>query len=361
MDFSPQMDSPQTDPPRVAAPLIFVGGTGRSGTHVVGRLLGRSADLALIPLECRFHVDDRGFPGLLSGEVSKRRFVRRMRGFWWRGFHRGRFRGLHRFIERKRLDAALAAFDERFDSDPVGACHDLFLDLLWFRAERKGALGIVEQSTDVIAQGAVLARVFPEARFVHVVRDGRDASASRVAQTRGIFYPRTRRQGVDWWEARMRGIAAGIAGIPRERLLEVSIDELVATQGPKALHPLARFAGVATGYRVRRYYKSRMSSERANQGRWRRDISDRVAAEIDRRYLESLDRLEAERATAVPLLRQSLARSQATDPTTVPPVPYVEPGSGHSPTQTAVVPTPVSLRAEGREAGGPTPAPTSER
>src|ERR671937_1000698 len=104
------MESAASDPRPRTAPLVFVGGTGRSGTHVIGKLLGRSADLAPIPLECRFHVEDRGFPGLLSGDVSKRRFMRRMRGFWWKGFQRTRFRGLYRFVDRERFDAALAAF-----------------------------------------------------------------------------------------------------------------------------------------------------------------------------------------------------------------------------------------------------------
>jgi hypothetical protein len=302
---------------------MFVGGTGRSGTHVIAKLLGRSADLAAIPVECRFHAEDRGFPGLLSGEVSKRAFLRRMRGFWWRGFQRSRLRGLHRFVDRERFDTALARFDERFGADPEAACRQLFLDLLWFRAERKGALGIVEQSTDVVAQGAVLARLFPEARFVHVVRDGRDASASRVAQARWLVYPRTRRQGMDWWEQRMRGIASGIAAIPPERLLEVSIDELVATRGPQALRPLTEFAGVATGYRVRRYYKSRMDAERANQGRWRRDLSERRAADLDRRYVAALERLEAAGLTSAPLLRRTLERSHAADPASVTPMPYL--------------------------------------
>jgi sulfotransferase family protein len=307
------------------APLVFVGGTGRSGTHVIGKLLGRSADLALIPLECRFHAEPRGFPGLLDGTVSKRRFLRRMRGFWWRGLQGTRVRGLHKFVERDRFDAALAAFSERFESDPEGACRRLFWELLWFRAERKGAAGIVEQSTDVVAAGAVLARLFPEARFVHAVRDGRDASASRVAQTRGLIYPRTRRQGIAWWEARMERIAAGAAAIPRERLLEVSIDELVATKGPKALRPLAEFAGVATGYRVRRYYKSRINAERANQGRWRRDLSVCDASELDGLYADALDRLEAAGSTAIPLLRRSLERSRAANPESVSPQPYVVP------------------------------------
>jgi hypothetical protein len=307
---------------RTPAPIVFVGGTGRSGTHVIAKLLGRSADLAAIPVECRFHSEDRGFPGLLSGEVAKRAFMRRMRGFWWKGFQRSRFRGLHRFVERERFDEALARFDERFDSDPEDACRQLFLDLLWFRAERKRAPGIVEQSTDVVAQGAVLARLFPEARFVHVVRDGRDASASRVAQTRRVVYPRTRRQGIDWWEQRLRRIASGIEAIPPDRLLEVSIDELVATRGPQALRPLTEFAGVATGYRVRRYYKSRMNAERANQGRWRRGLSEERAADLDSRYLAALERLEGGGLTSAPLLRRTLERSRAVDPESVEPMPY---------------------------------------
>ena len=319
-------DPAPAEPSRTPAPIVFVGGTGRSGTHVVAKLLGRSADLAAIPVECRFHAEDRGFPGLLSGAVSKRAFMRRMRGFWWKGFQRSRLRGLHRFVDRERFDAALERFDERFDADPEEACRQLFLDLLWFRAERKRAWGIVEQSTDVVAQGAVLARLFPEARFVHVVRDGRDASASRVAQTRWLIYPRTRRQGINWWEKRMRRIAAGIEAIPPERLMEISIDELVATRGPQALAPLADFVGVARGYRVRRYYKSRMSAERANQGRWRRGLSKRRADDLDRRYVEALERLEAAGLTSAPLLRRTLERSRADDPTTVEPMPYVIPG-----------------------------------
>jgi hypothetical protein len=216
-------------------------------------------------------------------------------------------------------------FDKRFDGDPEGACRQLFLDLLWFRAERKGAWGIVEQSTDVIAQGAVLARLFPEARFVHVVRDGRDASASRVAQARWLVYPRTRRQGLEWWEQRMRRIAGGIAAIPPDRLLEVSIDELVATRGPRAIAPLAEFVGINSGYRFRRYYKARINAERANQGRWRHGLAEERAADIDRRYAEALGRLEADGLTAAPLLRRSLERSRAADPAAVPPIPYVTP------------------------------------
>src|SRR2546423_15723282 len=66
--------------------IVFVGGTGRSGTHVLAKLLSKHPRLSLIPVEVRFHVEDQGFPGLLAGTTSKEDFVRRLRGFWWKGF-----------------------------------------------------------------------------------------------------------------------------------------------------------------------------------------------------------------------------------------------------------------------------------
>jgi Sulfotransferase family len=310
------------------APIVFVGGTGRSGTHVIAQLLCRSVDLALIPVETRFHVDRGGLGDLLEGKVSKEKFLRRLRGFWWKGFQTNRFRGMHRMMGLERFEAAVDAFDQGFEGNPHEAARMLFFDLLWWRAEEKGASGIVEQSCDTIREGRVLAKLFPEARFVHVVRDGRDSSASRVAQTRGLVAPRTRLGGIRWWEERMRRIDAGAQAIPPDRLLQLSIDELVRQRSPKKLVPLCEFAGIAPGRRVRKFYKWRMDADQANQGRWREGISDRKAAQIDAEYARALDRLEADGISSVPLLRRAFERSVAKRPGKLPSLVYVNPPTG---------------------------------
>src|SRR5204863_634667 len=119
--------------------------------HVLAKLLSKHPRLSLIPVEVRFHVEDQGFPGLLTGTTSKEDFVRRLRGFWWKGFQTRRMRGMFRFVPPERFEQAVAAFEERFDRDREGACRQLFFDLLWFRAEEAGADGLVEQSCDTIA------------------------------------------------------------------------------------------------------------------------------------------------------------------------------------------------------------------
>lgn len=290
------------------APIVFVGGTGRSGTHIVSSLLGRTQGYALIPVECRFHVERRGFPGLLAGEVSKRQFIKRLRGFWWKGFQTNRFRGLYRFVDPDVFEAAVARFDSDFDSDQEGACRRLFFDLLWPRVEQRKARGMVEQSCDVVAAGATLVRLFPDALFVHVVRDGRDASASRVRQTRGLIYPRTRKQGLEWWEKRIRAIDDGSKAIPPERFYEVQLNDLLLRGRRRALKRLTRFAGVFPGPRTRKYMNRHMSPEAANTERWRRGLSGSRQEEIECRYLEVLDRLEGAQVSCEPLLREAHER-----------------------------------------------------
>ena len=89
-------------------PIVFIGGTGRSGTHVLAKLLSKHPRLSLVPVEVRFHVEERGFPGLLAGTVSREDFVRRLRGFWWKGFQTRRMRGLS-LTDSMSRKSALAA------------------------------------------------------------------------------------------------------------------------------------------------------------------------------------------------------------------------------------------------------------
>ena len=296
------------DPP----PFVFVGGTGRSGTHVIARLLSRHPQFALVPVEVRFHVEDRGFPGLLAGRVSRQDFVRRLRGFWWKGFQTKRMRGMFRFVPEERFEAAVASFENAFDDDPETACRRLFCDLLWFRVDEANAAALIEQSTDTVAGAATLVRLFDGARFIHVVRDGRDASASRVAQTRGVISPRTRREGLEWWEARLRSVDAGSRAIPPDHLLTVSLDELLLL-GPNALGPLCRFVSVYRRRPMKRFFRVRMTAENAHSERWREGLSEHQAREIEGLYEQALDRLEADGIACAPLLRRTLDRSRAGD------------------------------------------------
>ena len=127
-------------------------------------------------------------------------------------------------------------------------------------------------------------RLFPEAKFVHVIRDGRDASASRVSQTRGRSYPRTRMQGLRWFEKRLRRIEEGARQIPEEKLLQVSLEDILRPPRHEEARAVARFVGVRFSRKMRRFFYGKMDLSQANAVRWKQGLSER-AAEADREAL----------------------------------------------------------------------------
>lgn len=294
-------------PPPGPVPLLFIGGTGRSGTHVVAKVLNSHSHFRKVPNEARFHVDSGGLPDVLAGRTGPELFIYRLRHWWWRNFEPARrsFRGLHRYVPRARLDAASESFLHRFGDEPEAACRQLFLDLLWPLATERAKSGLIEQSCDVVAQAGPLGSLFPEARFVHVVRDGRDVAASRVGQGRRLTYPRTIGQGLDWWEARIRRIDRGEHQAGPARIHRVGLDDLVSgNRRGRAYSSLRRFAGLPNEQGMRDYFGRRVRSRNAHTERWRAVVAERRQAAVDARYLEILDGLEADGIGSAPILRR---------------------------------------------------------
>ena len=300
---------------RDPVPLLFIGGTGRSGTHVVSKILSSHSHYRKVPNEARFHVDSGGFPDVLAGRTSPDLFAYRLRHYWWRNFEPSRFsyRGLHRYVPKRRLDAATGSFLRRCEGgEPEAACRQLFFDLLWPLATEEAKAGLIEQSCDVVAEAGPLGMLFPEARFIHVVRDGRDVAASRVGQARWLAYPRTMDQGLEWWESRIRRIERGIRIAGRDRVHEVSLDDLVSgNRRKKTYRKLRQFAGLRNEDAMLGYFTRRVKVRNAHAERWREDVAGRRHAGVDTRYEEILDRLEDDGVGCVELLRRVKGRRDA--------------------------------------------------
>jgi hypothetical protein len=293
-------------------PLLFVGGTGRSGTHVVAKILNNHSHFRKVPNEARFHTDPGGLPDVLAGRTSPDLFVWRLRHHWYRNFEPARlsFRGIHRYVPRRRLEAASAAFLRRFGDEPEAACRQLFFDLLWPLATAEAKAGLIEQSCDVIAEAPTLARLFPEAKFLHVVRDGRDAAASRVGQARWAR-PRTMEEGLEWWAARIRRIDRGARTLEAGRLHTVSLDELVGFERRRTYRLMRRFAGLRNEEAMLDYFQGRVKDRNANLERWQSAVPERRRAAIDGRYRELLGELEQEDVHCADLLRRVQERRLA--------------------------------------------------
>jgi len=93
----------------------------------------------------------------------------------------------------------------------------------------------------------LLERLFPDARFVHLIRDGRDAALSFLAMPRGIvtetwMHPRTPADFAAQWRMEV-GAARRLGGRVGPRYLEVRYEDLVADV-EAVLRRICEFAGL---------------------------------------------------------------------------------------------------------------------
>jgi hypothetical protein len=298
--------------------LVFIGGTGRSGTHALAHLLGRHSALADVPIEARFHCNKRGMPDLLEGRITMRTYLAKLRGFWW---HRvrvdGQPRGLYNLLRRREFDDAVERFEASYGDDPIGACRRLYLDLLWGVAERKGKPGLVEMSSHNVRESQTLMRLFPQAKVIHSLRDGRDSASSVTGKTWG---PRSTRAAIGWWADRLRAIERGVRGsedgasfsVPEDRFRVVLLDDLVGVDRERQYAELLEFLGLEDEPGIREFFEREMTPEAAHVGRWRHGVPLPARAMIQRRYVRTVSQLERERNHAAPSLRAALEREAQT-------------------------------------------------
>jgi hypothetical protein len=323
------MARPDSQMSQEPAKLVFVGGTGRSGTHILSQLLDRHSRFFGVPIECRFHCNPKGLADLVMGKVAPEQFLNKLRGYWWhrvrigdralvrarwRAFGRGRVRGLHTIVPEERFGAAVAKFETSHLDDVVGASRDLFYDLLQPLADEARKPVLVEMSCFTIAAAPGLARIFPEARFVHSVRDGRDSGSSKVALRQKPHHPTDVISGIQFWAERLRQAEEGVGGLSdsdRERLHVTSLDDLVWGDRDPTYAGLLAFLGVVDEPAMREFFEQEMDAHAAHRERWRVGLDDSAQDQVTRVYDATVDRLEREGYHCAPVLRRSYERTLA--------------------------------------------------
>ena len=189
----------------------------------------------------------------------------------------------------------------------VAASRRLFFDLLG--PQRGGKPGLIEMSCFTIASAHGLERIFPEALFVHSVRDGRDSGSSKVSKAQKSHHPSDAATGVEWWEGRLALAERGYRGLTEPANLHaVCLDELVWGDREASYAALAGFTGL-DGPEMRSFFEGEMNAENAHRDRWREGLTDAEQAAVVERYEEALSKIERENYHCAALLRQNYERA----------------------------------------------------
>jgi hypothetical protein len=201
-------------------PYLFVVGCPRSGTTLLRRMLDAHPELAITPethwiarwLERGIGVTREGFatPELVSRLLATSKFGRT-------GIGRGELEGLVQ------------------SSGPVPYADFVrgFFDL-YGRNRGKSLVG--DKTPGYVKHLPLLHELFPEARFIHLIRDGRDVSLSAIAWRRGpklaqrltTWQAQPVMTAALWWEQHVRSGREAGDSVGSDAYHEVRYEALVA-------------------------------------------------------------------------------------------------------------------------------------
>jgi hypothetical protein len=284
---------------RIPAP--FVVGVPRSGTTLLRLMLDSHPEL-VIPAETHFL--PKLFRAIEDGDARRRLPWRSARGRRLRGAagRRARRQALELITGHRRWPDWGLSEDElraRFDAEEPFGCAEAARAFFGLCAAKAGKPRWGDKSPSYRIRMRRIAPVLPEARFIHVIRDGRDVALSlmdvpwgpsTIAEAAAMWardIKRARRQGQrvgHYMELRYEDLVAE----PEERLREVAgfvdlpWDEAILAYHERASDRIGEFArdfamrrgvSMTAAERAEQHRHTSEPPTAARTGRWREEMS----------------------------------------------------------------------------------------
>lgn len=281
---------------------VFIGGTGRSGTTVLGDLLNEHSQVRTSnPTEIKFLANRGGFLDVVFGSMSSQIENReKISIFHYRTYRqrvqqdllhrRQRFDefnnkiwerwweidgpaphgpGLHAGIEKKDLQRILSEYSHSIKKRPLKHARKFMRSFLLLQKNQKEEKYWAETTPMNISYSHRLAKLFPEAKFIVIRRDPRDVIASLLTKDWG---PNTPLEGIEWIEARLRSDNDALMAVEPNKVLIIHLENLVTNAPEETYLKILEFLELKDEPAMRKFHTTKMTTENVSSGRWKTEI-----------------------------------------------------------------------------------------
>ena len=293
---------------------LFVGGSGRSGTTIVVNLLNKHSEVhSSLPREIKYLTSRFGLIDLIYGRpisleensAAKRNnlgarafpifgkskidlFIKNMHGPWWSEVgKKGNTRGLAQGITEQTLDLALEDFVNKFKFKPLETARNIYFQLSGAQIKHPNVKYFADSTPVNIMQANYLYQLFPDARFLNMVRDGRDVAFSVAAERWGPSDPY---EALDWWANRLLKAERALISIPQNQKVTLRLEDLVVRERESSLNLILEFLGINLEGKVKDFFDEELTQEKLNQGQWQSKLAN--PTKFEKKYLKILDQLK---------------------------------------------------------------------
>jgi len=277
---------------------VFSGGTGRSGTTLIGKILGKHPRVhAGRPYEIKFLTGRDGLLDLLgdnlNSELSQKGNVKKFSTFlssfsrpnatlrqvtafhakitqdWWQrqGKHGGTA-GLVKGFDFENLERKLATLETEYFTHPVCSTRKFFYDFIASNKYITGAELVVDTTPANIECSGQISQFLTNAKFIHMQRDGRDTISSVLQEPWGPSDPM---KAIQWWKSKVLNAKIATSTLPSYSILDISLEDLVGEKKEVMYLTLLNFLELEDAQEMWHYLENEVNSENAHMNRWRED------------------------------------------------------------------------------------------
>lgn len=280
--------------------LLFSGGSGRSGTTVVGKMIGRHPAVQVaVPMEIKFLTAGNGLLDLAGGrrfhkngkpilrrDGNLRLFEKSVVNKWWIVESKSQEKtGLHLGIDQEFLMQLLDELRVNFYEDRVIASRIFFRKYVDSQLAKRDRSRWIDTTPPNLMRSSEIISLLPGARLIHMIRDGRDVACSVVKEKWG---PSEHFEALEWWRERLMKIVSESKKNP-EAILHVWLEDLIHFARDESFDRILSFTNLPEAAPMRRYFDDEMQPKAAHSNRWQSEV--RQSERFSNRYLEIYEEL----------------------------------------------------------------------
>jgi hypothetical protein len=293
---------------------LFIGGSGRSGTTIILSLLKSHPEVhSSLPREIKYVTSRYGlvdlnfgrsmkleedfkgirnnFRATVNNRLGNRKeavFLASLKGDWWSGVgKKGKPRGLIQGVTVEQLAEIADQFSSSYKKDLIVASRKLFYNLSLSQFKKDTARYFADSSPVNTMQAHLIFQLFPGAKFINMIRDGRDVAYSVSKEKWG---PKDPFKALKWWGNRLLISHRSLSKLPEKYHIEIRLEELIKSDREVQYAKILSFLDIPDHLSTHEFFDLAMRSEKMSQGEWKKKILNPIA--FDRAYDKVLSKLK---------------------------------------------------------------------